>query len=126
MIEIEARDVGASRIFSWRCLPVSVGRRGADFSLDRPGVWDHHLVLSRDSEGWIVATPHAEAAVFLEGKQLGPATRLRNGDRLDLGSARLIFRISDCCQRTLWALETVTWLGLIALVGFQIILLSLF
>jgi hypothetical protein len=123
MIEIEAGDLQQSRIFSLDCLPVSVGRRSGEYMLDLKGVWDHHLVLSRDAQGWIVATPHVEAAVFRSGEQLGPSTRLKSGDCLDLGSAKLNFRITPPRQRTLRMLETLTWSGLLALVVAQMLML---
>jgi len=126
MIEIEAGDSVSPRVFPATRLPLSVGRRSVDFPLDRHGVWVRHVVLSRDDEGWIVATPHAEAAIFREGKQLGPSTRLKNGDSLELGSARLRFRISSGRQRSLLTLETLTWSGLLALVLAQILLLIRF
>jgi hypothetical protein len=126
MVEIETGSSEGPRFFSLDCLPVSVGRHGTECLLDKPGVWDCHLVLSRDSQGWIVATPHGEGAVFRGGDQLGPATRLKNGDSLDLGSARLQFRISSPRQRTLWMLETVTWSGLLALVVAQVLILFCF
>jgi hypothetical protein len=100
MVEIVAGDPEGSQIFSLDRLPLSVGRRSGECLINRTGVWDGHIVLSRDAEGWIVATPHTEAAVFRGGEQLGPATRLKNGDGLDLGSARLLFRISPPRQRT--------------------------
>jgi len=126
MIEIVAGDLEGSRIFALDRLPVSVGRHSGECLIDRTGVWDRHLVLSRDAEGWIVATPHGEAAVFRGGEQLGSATRLKNGDCLDLGSASLRFRISSPRQRTLRMLEMFTWSGLIMLVVAQMLLLMRF
>ena len=126
MIEIEARNSVGPRVFRSTGLPLSVGRRSAEYPLDIQGVWDHHLVLSRDEEGWIVVTPHAEAAVFREGERLGPSTRLKSGDSLELGCAQLRFRISSGQQRSLLTLETLTWLGLICLILAQILLIQRF
>jgi hypothetical protein len=126
MVEIVAGDPEGSQIFSLDRLPLSVGRRSGECLINRTGVWDGHIVLSRDAEGWIVATPHTEAAVFRGGEQLGPATRIKNGDGLDLGSARLLFRISPPRQRTLRMLETFTWSGLVILVVAQILLMRRF
>jgi len=126
MIEIESRNSSQNQVFPASRLPVSVGRRAADCLLNREGVWDCHLVLSRDEEGWIVVTPHAEAAVFREGERLGPSTRLKNGDSLELGCAQLRFRISSGRQRSLLTLETLTWSGLLGLVLAQILLLQRF
>jgi hypothetical protein len=126
MIEIAVRDPEGSLIFSLDRLPVSVGRCSGECLIDQTGVWDRHLVLSRDAEGWIIAIPHAEAAVFRDGQQLGASTRLKNEDRLDLGSTSLRFRISPARQRTLRTLETFTWCGLVVLVVAQIFLLMRF
>lgn len=123
MIEILAGNPERPWIFSLVNLPVSVGRHSGECLIDQTGVWDRHLVLARDAEGWIVATPRAEAAVFRGSERLGPATRLRSGDGLDLGSARLQFRISPPRQRTLWMLETLTWSGLVMLGVAQMMLL---
>jgi len=126
MIEIESGNSSHNQAFPSRRLPVSVGRRAADYLLNREGVWDCHLVLSRDEEGWIVVTPHAEAAVFREGERLRPSTRLKNGDSLELGCAQLRFRISSGRQRSLLTLETLTWLGLLCLILAQILLIQRF
>ena len=83
-------------------------------------------MLSRDLEGWLVVVPQDEATVFLGGERIDRATRLRNGDTLELGSVRLRFRISSCRQRPLRILETSAWLVLFALVAVQVLLLIRF
>ncbi len=73
-----------------------------------------------------MVAPHGNAMVFRGGERIGGATRLRNGDTLELGSVRLRFRISSCRQRPLRILETSAWLILLALVAVEVLLLIRF
>ncbi|MFM7215513.1 MAG: FHA domain-containing protein [Verrucomicrobiota bacterium] len=126
MIELATGESGGARVFEGNRLPLLVGRGQADHILDLPGVWDRHLMLSRDEEGWLMVAPQGEAMVFRGGERIGGATRLRNGDTLELGSVRLRFRISSCRQRPLKILETSAWLILLALAAAQVLLLVRF
>lgn len=126
MIELATGESGGTRVFEENHLPISVGRGQVDHALDRPGVWDRHLMLSRDEQGWLVVAPQGEAMVFRGGERIGGATRLRNGDTLELGSVKLRFRISSCRQRPLRILETSAWFLLFALLAVQVLLLVRF
>lgn len=126
MIELATGESGGTRVFAEHRLPLSVGRGQVDHVLDRPGVWDRHLLLSRDQDGWLVVSPQDDAMVFREGERIVGTTRLRNGDLLGLGSVNLRFRLSPCHQRPLGRLETTAWLVLLVLVAVQVLLLVRF
>lgn len=73
-----------------------------------------------------MVAPQGDAMVIRGGERIDGATRLRNGDTLELGSVRLRFRISSCRQQPLRTLETSAWLILLALVAVQVLLLIRF
>jgi pSer/pThr/pTyr-binding forkhead associated (FHA) protein len=106
-----------------RRFPVRIGRAAtSDLQLEEDGVWDQHLELDfNPAEGFVLATrPGALARV--NGQPVQHAV-LRNGDRLELGSAKIQFWLGDTRQRGLqirewfvWTLVVATSLGQIALV----------
>ncbi len=106
-----------------RRFPVHIGRSSANhFQLDDPGVWDEHLELAlRPAEGFILTTrPNALASV---NGQPAQNVLLRNGDCIEVGSARLQFWLGEVRQRGLRSREWLVWgaiaaicLGQVALV----------
>ncbi len=126
MIELATGESGGTQVFGENRLPLLVGRDHADLVLDRSGVWNRHLVLFRDAEGWLMVAPQDDATVFRGGERIDGATRLRNGDTLELGAVKIRFRIASCHQRPLRILETSAWLVLSALVAVQVLLLVRF
>ena len=119
---VELRKLEATRSIDYLVDPVpfSIGRRGANLELEQPGVWDRHFVVDRAGDGMFVAIPQPEALLTRAGLVLTETTPLRNGDILEAGSVRLQFRLRSARQRSLSALENLTWLGLGALVVVQI------
>ncbi|MBN9690124.1 MAG: hypothetical protein J0M24_07785 [Verrucomicrobia bacterium] len=103
-------------------IPFLVGRKGANLELEQPGIWDRHFIVDRSDAGTFVVIPQPEAVLTRAGHVLTEATPLRNGDILEAGSVRLQFRLRAARQRSLSALETLTWLGLGVLVAGQIAL----
>ncbi len=110
----------AGAVWVARRFPVRLGRSGhADLQLEDEGVWDRHLQLDfRPGEGFVLKTePDALAAVN------GEATHqaiLRNGDAIDLGSARIQFWLGEVRQRGLRFREVLTWTGLAAVTLAQV------
>lgn len=115
---------------SWeaRRFPVHIGRSAkSDFQLEDAGVWDDHLKISLDrAEGFVLET-EANALASLNGQPIQHAT-LRNGDTIDLGSARLRFWLSEARQRGqavreafVWTIITLVCLAQIALVYWLLI-----
>jgi hypothetical protein len=97
-----------------RRFPVHIGRAAAnDFQLDDPGVWDEHLQLSfRPAEGFVLDT-HPKALASVNGQ---PAQNLllRNGDCIEIGSARLQFWLGEVHQRGLRSREWLVWAAIAA------------
>ena len=110
---------------SWdaRHFPVQIGRSGnCQLQLEEAGVWDNHAKLIQDrNEGFVLETqPNALAGI--NGQPVQRAL-LRNGDTIELGSAKLQFWLSEPRQRGqflretfVWALITAVCLGQVALV----------
>jgi len=92
-----------------RRFPVRVGRAAAnDLRLEEDGVWDQHCLLNFDpAEGFLLtAQPDALLAVNQESVR---SARLRNGDCIALGSARLQFWLNEVPQRSQRWRENFVW-----------------
>lgn len=122
MVELRKLDVSPPSDCLVDPVPFLVGRRGANLELEQPGVWDRHFIVDRSADGTFVAIPQPEAVLTRAGRVLTEATALRNGDVLEAGSVRLQFRLQSARQRSLSALEILTWVGLSVLVVVQIAL----
>lgn len=112
---------GSDRIV--RRFPCRIGREsGADLQLAAPGVWERHAeIFLNPQEGFFLqARPEAMAMVNGTATQ---AAHLRNGDLIELGGAKLRFWLSRVRQRTFRVREAVTWAGLVALGGLQLMLI---
>jgi pSer/pThr/pTyr-binding forkhead associated (FHA) protein len=106
-----------------RHFPVRIGRAAAnDFQLEEAGVWDQHLELEfRPAEGFVLTTqPQALASV---NGQPAQSILLRNGDCIEIGSAKLQFWLGETRQHGLRIREWLVWatvaaisLGQVALV----------
>jgi hypothetical protein len=106
-----------------RRFPFRIGRAtGNGLILDDAGVWDTHLTLEfKKNEGFTLATtPEAFAAINDEQKQ---SARLRNGDIISFGSAKLQVWLAPPVQRGLRLRELIVWLLLIAVTAFQFFLI---
>jgi predicted component of type VI protein secretion system len=110
--------------FLWdaRRFPVRIGRAAnADLQVEEPGVWDEHLVVSLDPEGFVVET-QPNTLANLNGQPVQRAV-LRNGDVIEIGSVKLQFWLSEAKQRSqgvreafVWTMISVVCLAQIALV----------
>ena len=110
---------------SWetRHFPVHIGRAGnCQLQLEEPGVWDNHATLSQNrSEGFVLEIqPNALASINGHPIQRAP---LRNGDTIELGSAKLQFWLSEPRLRGqllreafVWTLITAVCLAQVALI----------
>lgn len=106
-----------------RHFPFYIGRSAEnDLCLDEPGVWDAHLTLSlQKREGFILNTAaNAFAAV---NEQPQTSTRLRNGDIISFGSAKIQFWLAPARLRGLLLREWSVWVLFAAVVAVQIFLL---
>ena len=98
----------AGSLWETRRFPVRIGRAAnANLHLEEPGVWDEHLRVSADPEGFVVET-QGGALASINGQPV-QRTVLRNGDVIEMGSARLQFWLSEARQRGQGARETFVW-----------------
>jgi len=106
-----------------RRFPFCIGRAPEnDLCLEAPGVWDRHLTLEFEkSEGFTLhTTPDAFAAV---NEHPQAAARLRNGDIISFGSAKIQFWLAAPHQHGLRLRETFVWALLAAVTLFQLVLI---
>jgi hypothetical protein len=102
-----------------RRFPFRIGRAsGNELTLDDAGVWDNHLTLDFEkTEGFLLRTaPDTFAAVNEEQKT---SARLRNGDVISFGTAKLQFWLAAPHQRGLSLRELGVWLLITAVTAFQ-------
>jgi pSer/pThr/pTyr-binding forkhead associated (FHA) protein len=106
-----------------RHFPFCIGRLAEnDLMLDDPGVWDRHLTLEfRKKEGFTLHTAPETFASINDEPQT--SARLRNGDRISFGSAKIQFWLAAPRQRGLRLREFSVWLILAAVTAFQFVLI---
>ncbi len=98
--------------FLWdaRRFPVRIGRAaGSDLQIEEDGVWDEHLQVELKTGDGFVITAHPGALVSVNQSPV-ETIRLRNGDIITAGSARIAFRLSQTKQRGLKLREAFIWL----------------
>jgi pSer/pThr/pTyr-binding forkhead associated (FHA) protein len=106
-----------------RRFPFRIGRAPEnDLRLEAAGVWDQHLTLEFEkSEGFILHTaPEAFAVINDEQKK---SARLRNGDIISFGSAKIQFWLAAPRQRSLRLRELSVWLLIAAITALQFVLI---
>jgi pSer/pThr/pTyr-binding forkhead associated (FHA) protein len=106
-----------------RRFPFRIGRSPEnDLKLEAAGVWDRHLTLEFEkSEGVILSTaPDAFAAV---NEHPAASARLRNGDIISFGSAKIQFWLAAPRQHGLRLREFSVWLLITAITAFQFVLI---
>ena len=106
-----------------RRFPFCIGRAADnDLCLDAEGIWDYHFMLElQKSEGFTLQTFEDAFATVNDEPQT--KARLRNGDIISFGSAKIQFWLSAPRQRGLrlregfvWALLVLVTLGQCALI----------
>lgn len=106
----------AGSLWETRRFPVRIGRAAnANLQIEEAGVWDDHLKVSADPEGFILET-QSSALASINGQPVQRAV-LRNGDTIEMGSAKLQFWLSEARQRGQGFREVFVW-GVIVLVCF--------
>jgi pSer/pThr/pTyr-binding forkhead associated (FHA) protein len=106
-----------------RRFPFRIGRAAEnDLRLQATGVWDRHLTLEFEkSEGVTMsAAPDVFAAV---NEQPAVSARLRNGDIISFGSAKIQFWLDAPRQHGLRLREWSVWLLIAAVTAFQFVLI---
>jgi pSer/pThr/pTyr-binding forkhead associated (FHA) protein len=98
-----------------RRFPVRIGRSAsADLQLEESGVWDQHLRLDFNPTEGIVLSAQPDALATVNGQPVHQ-TILRNGDAINIGSARMQFWLSETRQSGLRLREGLTWAGIAAI-----------
>ena len=112
--------------FLWdaRRFPVRIGRAaGSDLQIEEDGVWDEHLrVELKAGEGFVI-TAHPGALLSVNQSPV-ETVRLRNGDIITAGSARIAFRLSQTKQRGLKLREAFIWLTIAGITAAQLVLIG--
>ena len=106
-----------------RRFPFCIGRAAEnDLRLEDQGVWDKHLTLEfQKNEGFTLQTaPEAFAAI---NEQPQTSARLRNGDIISFGSAKIQFWLAAPRQRGLRLREFFVWALLAAVTAVEFILI---
>lgn len=106
-----------------RHFPFRIGRAAEnDLVLDDAGVWDNHLTVAfQKREGFTLQTADGAFAAINEEPQ--NSARLRNGDVISFGSAKIQFWLAPPRQRALRLRELYVWGLLAAVTAFQFFLI---
>jgi predicted component of type VI protein secretion system len=105
--------------------PVLIGRGGGcAMVLDDPGVWGEHAAIDWVKGEGFVLRCRPETTLSVNGIAASEQ-RLRNGDVIALGGAKLRFGLSETRQRSFRAREWLTWLGVALLCLGQVALVYL-
>lgn len=106
-----------------RHFPFCVGRSSTcELCLDEQGVWDRHFQIDLDSTRDFVLAADPQTSVTIDGNVV-QKTALRNGDIIEMGSARILFGFSPTKQKSLAVREWLTWIGFAVLCAAQILLI---
>jgi pSer/pThr/pTyr-binding forkhead associated (FHA) protein len=101
--------------WSARRFPVRIGRAAAnDLRLEEDGVWDRHCELTLDPAQGFLLTAQPNALLTVNHAPV-TTVRLRNGDAIELGSARLQFWLAEAPQRGLRTREWFVWMLILAI-----------
>ena len=106
-----------------RHFPFYIGRAADnDLRLEADGIWDYHFMLDfKTDEGFTLQT--FDEAFATVNDQPQTAARLRNGDIISFGSAKMQFWLAAPRQRGLRLRELSVWLLLLAVTAAQFILI---
>ena len=105
-----------------RHFPFIIGRGTADLPMDDGGVWEQHLQIDfQRGEGFTFAS-NSKASVMINGEPVA-AGLLRNGDLVELGTARLRVWLTRSEQQSLGWREMMIWSSLLALLVVQGVLI---
>jgi hypothetical protein len=106
-----------------RHFPFYIGRAaGNDLCLDEPGIWDKHLTFGFQKEEGFTLETAADALATVNG-QPQKSTRLRNGDIISCGSAKIQFWLAPARLRGLRTREMFVWALLVTVTAIQLALI---
>jgi pSer/pThr/pTyr-binding forkhead associated (FHA) protein len=106
-----------------RRFPFLIGRSTENnLCLDEPGIWDRHLTLGFQKKQGFTLETAPEALATVNG-QPQKSARLRNGDIISFGSAKIQFWLAPVPLRGLRLREMIVWVLLAAVTAVQIALI---
>ena len=109
-----------------RRFPFHIGRApDNDLPLDAPGVWNYHFMLNLQPDAGFTLQTFDEAFATVND-QPQTATRLRNGDIISFGAAKIQFWLAAPRQRGLRLRELLVWTLLATVTAVQIALIVWF
>jgi len=118
---LSGKSAGDNHII--RRFPYLIGRAPENnLCLDESGVWDRHLTLNFQREEGFTMETLAEALATVNG-QLQKSARLRNGDVISVGSAKLQFWLAPVPLRDLHLRELLVWFTVAAILAGQVVLI---
>lgn len=94
LARLVAVDAGEASVREHALAPVTTIGRVADNSLQlqQASVSRHHAILRLDAEGWMIEDLKAENGTWVNGERVGER-RLADGDRVNIGAVRFVFRL---------------------------------
>ncbi len=106
-----------------RHFPFCIGRSAENnLCLDEPGVWDKHLTFGFQKKDGFTLQTASEALATVNGESQ-KITRLRNGDIISFGSAKIQFWLAPAQLRGLRAREMFVWALLAIVTAIQLALI---
>ena len=104
--------------------PVRIGRgKNCQLKLNDTGVWENHLELDLNNEGYIVIRAMSGATAMINGQPLDDTQLLRNGDLIEIGLINIQFELGAVRQKNLTVRETAVWTLLVAVTIIEIYLI---
>lgn len=92
MAKLLVQETGGLREFELRSAETSIGRAKANaLRLPHPSISSRHCVVRKAASGFVVEDLHSSNGVLLNAKRI-QAAPLKDGDKLDLGEIRIIFK----------------------------------
>ena len=124
LLSILSGDKAGTKVEVGR-FPFTIGRsQGDHLRLEDRGVWESHLTISlREDEAAFFLQHHPSASVQVNKEAVRNETRLRMGDVIELGGARILFSLAPEEQRDYRHVEWSAWILLATVALVQIGLL---
>lgn len=113
----------AGQRWTARRFPVRVGRAPEnDLQIEAEGIFDRHFEIMLDRQQGFVLAVRPNALLTINQETPAGPQRLRNGDAIECGSARLRFWLADAAPRQLRFSEWFVWTVVLAVCAAQVAL----